>query len=491
MQLAKVILFCISILLFVSSIAHAHRPVIVKNNSSREKPVEVKKPEISYAYYGELVGEPHYYRIVYPKEFILYVNILIPDFSPKSEPIVKHDMSFQISTDEQSLFIAEGNESEWRRFYERYGRDHYYMGPEFEQKVSAGTYHIKIFNEKNDGKYALAIGKKESFTPWGLVGAMIKARSLDKWFFKPDAGGENVEEAKKMLIDFRKSDEKENWRTVNDVVMGGISQSKMIMTDNSTAIFQGNLSLENNGGFASVRTNPIDYKIAGYYGIIIRVRGDGRKYQLRLRTDDGFDGISYRSEFQTTTDKWIIVKLPFDGFVPTFRGRIVPDAPVLAPGNIRQIGFMLADKKEGFFKLEIDWIGAYMEGEDEVDLGDYKWKNRLLLIFSPSESYPGYKVQKREFEEQMAEVEDRDLIVFNIFEEEESLIGKSSISDAAAESLRKQFDTESGQLTVILVGKDGGEKLRSTGSVTTEEIFSLIDSMPMRQAEMREREEEK
>ena len=97
MQLAKVILFCISILLFVSSIAHAHRPVIVKSNSSREKPVEVKKPEISYAYYGELVGEPYYYRIVYPKEFILYVNILIPDFSPKAEPIVKHDMSFQIS----------------------------------------------------------------------------------------------------------------------------------------------------------------------------------------------------------------------------------------------------------------------------------------------------------------------------------------------------------------------------------------------------------
>ena len=142
MQLAKVILFCISILLLVSSIAHAHRPVIVRSQSSREKPVLVKEPEISYAYYGELVGEPHYYRIEYPKEFILYVNILVPDFYPKTEPISKHDMSFQILAEGEPLFMAEGSKSEWRRFYERYGRDHYYMGPEYEQNVPAGTYYM-------------------------------------------------------------------------------------------------------------------------------------------------------------------------------------------------------------------------------------------------------------------------------------------------------------------------------------------------------------
>lgn len=106
-------------------------------------------------------------------------------------------MSFQVLAEGESLFMADGNKSEWRRFYERYGRDHYYMGPEFEQRVSAGTYHIKVFSNSNKGKYALAIGKKESFTPWGLVGAMLKARSLDKWFFKPDAGGGSMETAEK------------------------------------------------------------------------------------------------------------------------------------------------------------------------------------------------------------------------------------------------------------------------------------------------------
>jgi NADH dehydrogenase [ubiquinone] 1 alpha subcomplex assembly factor 1 len=494
MQVAKVILFCTSILFLVSSIAHAHRPVIVKNQSSKEKPVLVKEPEISYAYYGELVGEPHYYKIVYPKEFILYVNVLVPDFSPKTEPIPKHDMSFQISADAQPLFTAEGNESEWQRFYERYGRDHYYMGPEFEQGVPAGTYLIKVFSGNNKGKYALAIGKKENFTPWGLVGAMLKARSLDKWFFKPSAGGGSMEVVKKTLIDFSRPDEKENWRIVNDVVMGGISQSEIIMTDDSTAIFQGILSLENNGGFASARTNSSDYKLAGYDGIIVRIKGDGRTYQLRLRTDDRFDGISYRSEFQTTADKWINVKLPFSEFVATFHGQRVPDAPVLDPGRIRQIGFLIADKKAGPLKLEIDWIGAYMEeaaenveSKGKMALSDYLWKNRLLLIFSPSELHPDYKAQKKELEEQMAEVEDRDLVVFEIFEKGEDRIIGSPVTYTAGESLRERFNVKPGQLTVILIGKDGGEKLRSTGHIPFEEVFSLIDSMPMRQAEMRER----
>jgi monofunctional biosynthetic peptidoglycan transglycosylase len=487
MQAIKLILFCISLMLLVSYTAHAHRPVIVKDQSARDKPVLVKEPEISYAYYGKLAGEPHYYRIEYPKEFILYANILVPDFSPKAKPIAKHDISFQVLTDEESLFIADGIRSEWRRFYERYGRDHYYMGPEFEQRVPAGTYYIKVFNGSNNGKYALAIGRKESFTPWGLVGAMLKARSLDKWFFKPDAGGGDMKAPKKTLIDFSTPDDKENWRKINDIVMGGISQSKMIMTDDSTAIFQGNLSLENNGGFASVRTDSKDYQLAGYDGIAVRIKGDGRKYQLRLRTDDGFDGISYKAEFQTTTDKWITIELPFEEFVPTYRGRIIPDAPELAPGEIRQLGFLIADEKEGSFKLEIDWIGAYMSGEGEVDLGDYKWRNRLLLVFSPSESHSDYKAQKKEIVEQMAEVEDRDLVIFEIFGEGENRVGSSIITNAAGESLREKFGVKPEDHTVILVGKDGGEKLRSTGHVPMEEIFSLIDSMPMRQSEMRER----
>ena len=91
----------------------------------------------------------------------------------------------------------------------------------------------------------------------------------------------------------------------------------------------------------------------------------------------------------------------------------------------------------------------------------------------------------------MTAVEDRDLVVFEIFEEGENQVGGSPMSHIAGESLRESFSVKPRQLTVILIGKDGGEKLRSTGHVPIAEVFSLIDSMPMRQAEMRERKEEK
>lgn len=164
--------------------AFGHKPVIVKTNSSKEKPVQIKKPEISYAYYGRLAGWDHYYRIESSKPFLLYVNILVPDYSPKAEPIGQHDMSFEVWKDSILLFSAEGMKSNWKRFYEKYGHDNYYLGPEFEQKVDPGTYIIRVYNSNNTGKYSLAVGKKEKFTIFSLAGALFKAKSLDRWFFK-------------------------------------------------------------------------------------------------------------------------------------------------------------------------------------------------------------------------------------------------------------------------------------------------------------------
>lgn len=185
MQLVK-LFSSVSIALTILTLgALAHNPVIVKNKSSKENPVLVKKPEISYAYYGELAGEPHYYKIEAASPFHLYVNILVPDFAPKSPPVVSHDMSFEVLRDSIELSIQEGLRAEWTRFYEKYGRDHYYMGPEFENDMKAGTYYIKVYNPNNKGRYALAIGKKESFTIISFISAFFKAWSLDKWFFKP------------------------------------------------------------------------------------------------------------------------------------------------------------------------------------------------------------------------------------------------------------------------------------------------------------------
>lgn len=161
-----------------------------------------------------------------------------------------------------------------------------------------------------------------------------------------------------ILVDFSDADRSE-WYVVNDGVMGGLSRSDIQRTDHDTGLFTGTLSLENNGGFASVRAVVGPHDLSNYAGLQIRVRGDGRTYQLRLRSDDRFDGIAYRALFETGDGEWTTIQIPFDQCLPTFRGRIVADARPLDVSRIHQLSFLLADKKAGTFSLEIDFVRAW------------------------------------------------------------------------------------------------------------------------------------
>jgi len=176
---------------------------------------------------------------------------------------------------------------------------------------------------------------------------------------RAEINNDKNEQRELMLINFKNAGEKADWMIVNDDVMGGISSSKMIYSDTGTAVFTGTVSLENNGGFASTRREAGSYNLDDYIGLLLRIKGDGQKYQLRLRTDNRWDGVSYRAHFATTADSWITVRVPFSEFVPVFRGRIMKNVPALSPANIKQIGFLIADKQAGTFRLEIEWIKAY------------------------------------------------------------------------------------------------------------------------------------
>ena len=176
-------------------------------------------------------------------------------------------------------------------------------------------------------------------------------------------GYENTIQNEIVLFNFEKSGKVSDWLIVNDDVMGGLSQSEIVISDSNTAVFQGTVSLENNGGFSSTRTNPRFYNLAGYDGIILRLKGDGKKYQFRLRMDDRFDGISYRYRFKTDFNKWITIRVPFNECVPVFRGRVLDDVEPISPKKIQQIGFLISDKQAGVFKLEIDWIKAYKKNK--------------------------------------------------------------------------------------------------------------------------------
>ena len=149
------------------------------------------------------------------------------------------------------------------------------------------------------------------------------------------------------------------WIIVNDGVMGGLSSSRFTDSSLGYATFTGTLSLENNGGFASVRALTREGVLAGRAVLALRVRGDGRTYQVRLRTDRQFDGIAYMSEFSTVEGEWREVRLPLTDFRPTFRGRRPQRAQPLSPADVRQIGLLLADKRPGAFRLDVDWIRAF------------------------------------------------------------------------------------------------------------------------------------
>ncbi len=174
---------------------------------------------------------------------------------------------------------------------------------------------------------------------------------------RSESGNEN----EIVIFDFQHSDQVNKWLVVNDGVMGGLSQSEIVWNGDNAVVFKGIISLENNGGFASTRTIPQPFNLAGYDGIMVRLKGDGKKYQFRLRMDDRFDGISYRHHFKTDTGKWITIRIPFNAFAPVFRGRILSGVEPLSADRIQQIGFLISDKQAGSFKIEIDSIKAYVK----------------------------------------------------------------------------------------------------------------------------------
>ena len=158
------------------------------------------------------------------------------------------------------------------------------------------------------------------------------------------------------LFDFTEADAPKQWQTVNDGVMGGVSEGKFKITDTKTMEFFGTLSLENNGGFASVRTKAKKLSLEKDDTLVAKIRGDGRQYMLNLYPNKQRMAYSYRATVQTKKDEWIEVKVPLDKFEATSFGRIVKNAGLVKPEEINSLGFMLGDKKAGRFKMEIEWI---------------------------------------------------------------------------------------------------------------------------------------
>lgn len=125
----------------------------------------------------------------------------------------------------------------------------------------------------------------------------------------------------------------------------------------------------------------------------------------------------------------------------------------------------------------------------DLDLADYLWKNRIVIAFTHSQSDRKYQSFRREWDGRREGTSDRDLLSVEVFEEGESRLGHDTIAPVSADNLRSEFEVEPSTTTFVLIGKDGTEKLRKP-AFDIDEVFEVIDAMPMRKREMKEKERE-
>jgi len=144
-----------------------------------------------------------------------------------------------------------------------------------------------------------------------------------------------------------------DWSTVDDVVMGGVSSSRVEHHPDGFAVFEGVVSLENSGGFCSLRSGPLPERPLAAEAFVLHVRGDGKQYKLNLRAEGVFDGVSYQAQFHAPADEWTEVRLPVSEFQPTYRGRPVHGLEPLDPYRTTHITLIIADRQEGPFSLAV------------------------------------------------------------------------------------------------------------------------------------------
>lgn len=176
----------------------------------------------------------------------------------------------------------------------------------------------------------------------------------------------------KPIFDFTNptADIKDTWGAVDDVVMGGVSQSGIQLVEN-TALFAGNVSTQNSGGFASIRTKNFDpsFNLAEYEGVELRVRGDGKRYKFFIRTEARWDGVAYSYSFDTQPNTWINVRVPFADLIPVFRAKTLKDGDRVDSSRICSFQLMLSKFEydgelnpnftPGGFALQVESIKAY------------------------------------------------------------------------------------------------------------------------------------
>ena len=154
---------------------------------SPDKPYVIENPEISKAIYSTLTGTAHFYMISSDKPFNFYAGLTVPKIDE-----CNNFPRFSFSVLDRDFHIIQefdGQNFQWWEWYEPYGKKWYWVGPEYGEGFKSSnvfdedTYYIKVFNKDNIGKYVLAVGDIEKFTPLVIAKTIITLPSINKKFW--------------------------------------------------------------------------------------------------------------------------------------------------------------------------------------------------------------------------------------------------------------------------------------------------------------------
>jgi monofunctional biosynthetic peptidoglycan transglycosylase len=332
----------------------------------------------------------------------------------------------------------------------------------------------------------------------------------------PQTGADDAPPSEISLFDFLRPDAAEDWNPVHDRVMGGRSSGGVEGTGGELT-FSGEVSLENNGGFASFRVRPKETDLAEYHGLRIEVLGGGQNWKLTLRTEEGREDLNWQAPFRTTDGAWTTIDIPFSAFTPVFRGRFVPEAGPLDPSVIESVGLLIGDKQAGEFDLVLRELSAWRvdpaAGEPgsmaaavertqtladlfglRVDVAELlstlQWKERLLVVAEPLEGDDLGIEASKQIGRLLARPESlalRDLRIVHLLGDRATRVAGRTIGPEATGELRRQWALPRPRFAVVLIGKDGDVKERWEEVVDADEVFDTVDDMPMARDELAER----
>jgi NADH dehydrogenase [ubiquinone] 1 alpha subcomplex assembly factor 1 len=354
--------------------AYAHRPTISDGSAAdAEHAIEFEDVQVSRVVYHDVTEQAPQVWITFevdqPQKLFLQIGVPVLDrlkayrpglalFGP-GLPDVR--LPFDSPSGLGGLILRTGDVDTPGTFFEPFTRtSSWILREEDVQLPEAGRYFVVAYEPSGEpGKLWVALGRKED---WGLRDMLnmpkiiAQVRGFHETAGRPEPS--STYNDRRIIFDFDAENSSGDWVAVNDGVMGGVSDGRVRITDEGFLEFAGSVSLENNGGFASIRSRSEKTDLGEFDGLLIRVRGDGKQYDFNLRTDVPIMAGSYRLKFETADQVWQEVFLPFAGFEATSFGRVIRNVPTLDPAKIRSMGFMISDKQEGAFKLEVDWIRA-------------------------------------------------------------------------------------------------------------------------------------